>query len=289
MSKVSVFDHAWIDLVFEGRNQEYGAYQLRKQDPKNTLTALFLGIAIIGLLVAIPAIASNVNPKSPNNSTAGIPVIDKDSLVLVTLPEKPEKPKPAIEEPINEPPKAAPEKPKQAPASVTNKVKLNQLHVVAANTVIDSLPTIDDFKNADPAGTTAKGNPNGAITLGDSGKGSGKTEGGKGNEGEGTVASNMVDLQPEYPGGFDKFYKEVGKRFEAPDIDKKTTLKVFVYFIIEKDGSMSNIKVIKDPGYGMGKEAERVLKSFKTKWKPGIKNGVPVRTAYNLPITLNLK
>jgi protein TonB len=49
---------------------------------------------------------------------------------------------------------------------------------------------------------------------------------------------------------------------------------------------MTDIKVIKDPGYGMGKEAIRVLKSLKTKWTPGIINSKPVRTSYNLPISV---
>lgn len=285
MSKVSVFDRAWIDLVFEGRNKEYGAYQLRKEDPKNTLLALFSGIAVVALLVAIPAIASNINPTPRPGETATIVPIEKDTLVLVNLPEKPEKPAPETPEP----PKPEPPKQQDAPAPVTNKVKLNQLKVVDASTVIDTLPTMHDFKDADPSSITAKGNPQGTITLGESGKELGTTEGDKVTEGEGTISNMRVDVQPEYPGGMDKFYKTVGNRFQAPQTQTNITLKVFVSFIIEKDGTMSNIKVTRDPGYGMGKEAERVLKSLDKKWKPGIKNGKPVRTAYNLPITLNLK
>ncbi|MBC8645308.1 energy transducer TonB [Flavobacterium lindanitolerans] len=66
-------------------------------------------------------------------------------------------------------------------------------------------------------------------------------------------------------------------------------MKVFVYFVVEKDGTLTNIKVVRDPGYGLGAEAIRVLKSIKTKWKPGIQNDKPVRTAYNLPITVEIK
>ncbi|MNY48601.1 Gram-negative bacterial tonB protein [compost metagenome] len=63
-------------------------------------------------------------------------------------------------------------------------------------------------------------------------------------------------------------------------------MKVYVSFVIERDGSITDITVIKDPGYGLGKEAVRVLKSLKTKWTPGVLNGKTVRTAYNLPITI---
>jgi protein TonB len=58
--------------------------------------------------------------------------------------------------------------------------------------------------------------------------------------------------------------------------------------VIEKDGSMTNIHVKRDPGYGLGKEAIRVLKSLRTKWTPGIINSKPVRTAYDLPITVQM-
>jgi protein TonB len=67
------------------------------------------------------------------------------------------------------------------------------------------------------------------------------------------------------------------------------TAKIYVSFVVEKDGSITAIKVVRDPGYGLGKEAERVLKSVKTKWSPGIQNGKPVRASFNLPITINIK
>ena len=74
--------------------------------------------------------------------------------------------------------------------------------------------------------------------------------------------------------------------FDKPEIEDVESISVFVSFVIEKDGSMTDIKVLKDPGYGLGKEAIRVLKSIRTKWSPGILDGKPVRTAYNLPITI---
>ena len=85
-----------------------------------------------------------------------------------------------------------------------------------------------------------------------------------------------------------EFLNAVGKRFKTPELEELKTLKVLVFFVIEKDGTLSNIRVTRDPGYGLGKEAIRVLNSIKTKWTPGYKNGQPVRTAYNLPITVNI-
>ena len=62
--------------------------------------------------------------------------------------------------------------------------------------------------------------------------------------------------------------------------------KVFVTFVVEKDGSISDIKVIRDMGYGTGKEAIRVIKSCPVKWNPGEQNGKKVRMLFSLPIKL---
>ena len=98
-----------------------------------------------------------------------------------------------------------------------------------------------------------------------------------------------MDKQPSFPNGIDKFYSYVGSNFNKPELDDEKTVTVKVSFIVEKDGAMSNIKVLEDPGYGLGAEAIRVLKSLKTKWIPGILNGEPMRTAYNLPISIRLE
>jgi protein TonB len=100
------------------------------------------------------------------------------------------------------------------------------------------------------------------------------------------VNTAVLDKMPEFPGGMAKFYTYVGNNFQRPELDVEKTLKVYISFVIERDGSITDIKVFNDPGYGLGKEAIRVLKSIKTKWAPGILNGKTVRTAYNLPITI---
>lgn len=95
--------------------------------------------------------------------------------------------------------------------------------------------------------------------------------------------------QPEFPGGMGMFYKEIGKKFIVPEVEKDLEIKVFVTFVVEKDGTMSGIKAMKDPGYGLAEEAERVLKSITTKWAPGEKDGNAVRVSYVLPIQINAK
>lgn len=93
---------------------------------------------------------------------------------------------------------------------------------------------------------------------------------------------------PEFPGGINKFYNYIGKNFETPEVNGESSIRIYVSFVVEKDGSMSNIQVKNDPGYGLGNEAVRVLKSMKTKWSPGMMGTKPVRTSYNLPITIQM-
>jgi hypothetical protein len=93
-----------------------------------------------------------------------------------------------------------------------------------------------------------------------------------------------ITEKPDFPGGIMEFYKFVGNNFKTPE-QPNLKGKVYITFIIEKDGSLSDIKNIRDIGYGTGEEAIRVLKIC-PKWIPGKMNGVPVRVMYSLPITI---
>lgn len=96
-----------------------------------------------------------------------------------------------------------------------------------------------------------------------------------------------ITEKPDFPGGIMEFYKFVGNNFKTPE-QPNLKGKVYITFIIEKDGSLSDIKNIRDIGFGTGEEAIRVLKIC-PKWIPGKLNGVPVRVMYSLPITLQSK
>ena len=95
-----------------------------------------------------------------------------------------------------------------------------------------------------------------------------------------------VEKLPEFPGGLTKFYKFIGKNFKMSAEANKIKIKgkAYMQFIIEKDGSLSDIKTIKDPGYGLGDEAIRVLK-LSPKWTAATQEGKAVRVMYSLPIT----
>lgn len=278
MSKVSVFDKEWIDLVFEGRNKSYGAYQLRREDPKTTLIALFSGIALVLLLVSIPVIINYLKPEAVivDNGPGVLP--DTEKIVPYVVPEKP---KPAVKETA-----AAAPKPKEP--------KKKFITPVASNEPTDTdIPETKDFENTNPSHENTEGEGNG-IDIGptsskgpDEGTGTGTNV--SDDTGSGTVIVAALDEAPEFPGGINKFLDLVGKRYNAPDIDRVTTIKVYVSFVVEKDGSITNVRVPNDPGNGLGTEAIRVLNSIKTKWKPGKIKGKPVRTSYTLPIVVRVQ
>ncbi|OXA79800.1 TonB protein C-terminal [Flavobacterium aquidurense] len=93
-----------------------------------------------------------------------------------------------------------------------------------------------------------------------------------------------LDEKPDFPGGISEFYKFIGDNYMTPKIQGLAGI-VYVTFIIEKDGSLANIKVLRDIGYGTGEEAIRVLQNS-PKWIPGKYQGEPVRAMYSLPITI---
>ena len=99
-----------------------------------------------------------------------------------------------------------------------------------------------------------------------------------------------VEKAPSFPGGEDAFMKFLGTNIKYPAEMKKKKAqgKVFVSFIVEEDGSLSNMKVLRDAGYGSGKESVRVL-SMSPKWRPGVQNGKKVRVQYTVPINFTLK
>ncbi|HEX8268797.1 MAG TPA: energy transducer TonB [Flavobacterium sp.] len=93
-----------------------------------------------------------------------------------------------------------------------------------------------------------------------------------------------IQVKPEFPGGTSAFMQFVSANFKTPD-EKGLSGKIYVTFVIEKDGSLSDIKVLRDIGFGTAEEAIRVISSS-PRWLPGEHEGYKVRTRYTLPITI---
>jgi protein TonB len=279
MANQSIYSDRWIDLVFENRNKEYGAYQLRHENPKTTLKALGIGFLLISFLVSIPIFMNKFGDK---------PVIITDNGPLITPLELKD---------VIFPPEKKPEAQDLAPLTQkeTDKPEVKKENLVdpeitdneSAKTEI--APNNEPQENyEEPIKGAISGTENSGIKGGTGTELTGKSPGTTGNDLE-THITATLDKQPTFPGGMNKFYTYVARNFITPETEISMSIKVYVSFIIEKDGTMTDIQVIRNPGYGLDKEAIRVLKSLKTKWTPGILNGKPVRTAYNLPILVQQK
>ena len=100
----------------------------------------------------------------------------------------------------------------------------------------------------------------------------------------------VVENEPEFPGGEDSLYAYIARNIKYPEAAKKEKIegRVFVTFVVEKDGQVSSVKLLRDIGGGCGQEAIRVVKSM-PKWKPGTQRGKPVRFQFNMPVSFGLQ
>jgi protein TonB len=272
MSKINIFNAAWNNMVFEGRNKQYGAYQLRLENPKTTVKAFLIGAALFSFLIAMPIIYDAMGNLVANEDKEDVKVIE-----VIDIP-------PPVEDIL--PPPPPPVEVKQAPKSLIEEVKLKPLEAVKKEEVPDDPPKQEQFKDANPGSENKEASPTGDVNIGTP---SGDLDKGVEPGPDNTIYTSAgLQVQPEFPGGINAFRGYVSKNFRIPEIDQDMQVKIYVSFVVERDGTMTDIKA-RDPGYGLGKEAERVIKAIKTKWSPGIQNGKAVRASYSLPIVINIK
>jgi periplasmic protein TonB len=252
--KLDIFTNLWLDIVFEGRNKSYGAYELRKENPKIAIKSLLKGTIVFVILVCMPLIAKIL----PDFSKIG-----EDKVVLIDPATDLNQKKPPP--PANLPP---PPPPQQTVVKFVKPVVSKTEEVIEeppkVTEIKDKIGTVD-VKGTDDAPPTV--DPVSDVVADDN-----------------TVYSSAgLEVQPEYPGGMAGFGNFIKKNFQYPD--EELNGKVIVTFVVEKDGTLTDIKVLRDLGYGTGAEAIRVLKKM-PRWSPGEQNGRKVRCTYSLPIVL---
>jgi len=275
MAKLDIFNREWIDVVFTGRNQAYGAYQLRKDNSKTTNKALLFGTVLFILAMSSPLIAKYIKGLSPDD--------DSDDKIIQT--EVVLTPPPPVDEAAPPPPPAA-----EPPKPRVDQVRFPPPVVVPADKVRDEEPpTVEELKVADPGQKTIAGDPNADIRI-DEPVGEAPPTKAAVVEDNAVYDFSSIEQMPDFPGGMPKFYTYVGKNYTYPAAAREQGVsgRLIMSFVVEKDGSLTDIKVLRDLGMGTGDEAIRLLKKA-PKWKPGIQNGRPVRVQYTLPIMLNLE
>ncbi|MEK8179477.1 energy transducer TonB [Flavobacterium buctense] len=256
--KLDLLKRQWIDIVFEGRNKAYGAYELRKENSKTTLRSLAIGAVIFGLAVSAPLIISLI-PEGTDDTS-----LDQ-KIVTIKLPPKEKTPE-------NLPPPPPP------PPKV-DQVKFVKPVVAKTEEIVEEPPKVEEIKDKKLGDKTIEGDENAPLTVEPVGNGPSVVE-----EDNTIYNTAGIEVKPDFPGGLEKFYKFIGKNFQVPE-EEGLKGKIFVTFVVEKDGSLTDIKVIRDIGYGTGKEAKRVLQSC-PRWNPGEQNGKKVRVLYSLPISI---
>ena len=233
--KLDLLKRQWIDIVFDGRNKAYGAYELRKENPKTTLRSLIIGAIIFGLAVSAPLIISLI-PEGKDDTT-----LDQ-KIVTIKMPPKEEKPKDL--------PPPPPPPPKQ------DQVKFVKPVVAKTEEITEEPPKVEEIKDKKLGDETIKGDPDAELTVEPVGNGPSQVV----EEDNNIYNTAGIEVKPDFPGGMQKFYNFISKNFQTPEEDGLSG-KIFVTFVVEKDGSLTDIKVLRDIGYGTGKEALRVLKS----------------------------
>lgn len=269
-SKLDIFKKEWLDVVFAGRNKAYGAYQLRQTADTDTTKALFIGGILFLIAVGSPMIINLIDSGSNDDAVRTIET-------EVVLSEPP----PVDEEAVIPPPIVEPPPPR------VDQVRMPPPVVVEAAQVRDEEPpTVEELKKADPGPKTIAGDPTANIRIDLP-----VAEGPKDQEVTEDVnhVFQSVEVPPSPQGGLEEFYKYVGRNYNYPAQAQEQGVsgRVLLQFVVERDGSLTDIKVLRDLKYGTGEEAVRMLKKA-PKWKPGIQNGRPVRVQFTLPIQLNL-
>ncbi|QDW27755.1 energy transducer TonB [Pedobacter sp. KBS0701] len=271
MSKLDIFRKEWLEVVFADKNKNYGAYQLRKSNGANTTKALIIGSIIFLVLFFSPKIYSLIKGSMDQQEDQ----VKAQEVILAPPP------------PVN--PETPPPPPVEPPPPKVDQVKMPPPIVKPDIEVRDEPPTVEKLKEADPGQRDIKGDPTADIVIAE--------PVGEGPKREAAVAVDdnkvydfvSIEKQPEFPGGIAKFYGYLGKAIKYPPMAQENNVqgKVFLSFVVEKDGKLTDITVTRGLGSGTDEEAIRVLKAS-PRWNPGIQNGKPVRVKYNINVNFTL-
>ena len=278
MSKIDLLDQKWIDLVFEGKNEAYGAYALRQDTSKRNLFAM---LALFAGLIAIVATFLIVNVASEAIARA-----QAEHETEVTLEQ--------IEEEVEE---------QEEEEIVYELEELEQL--VAEETVMNSEKfTAYEMEDDAPDQVTKTqdevAQSDVAIGAIDYDQGSDEAEHVlKVNEKvvdevppavEETKVFDVVEQMPSFPGGPSALMQFLSSNIKYPVVAEENGVqgRVVCTFVVEKDGSITDVRVIKSVDPSLDKEAMRVVKSM-PKWIPGKQNGSAVRVKYTVPVTFRLQ
>lgn len=282
MSKIDLLDQKWINLVFEGKNEAYGAYAIRQDTSKRNLyamLALIAGLALIvltflGVNVAQNAIAA---AQAEHETEVTLEQIEEeveeeqDEEEIVYDPQELEQ-LVAEETVMNSEKFTAYEMEDDAPEQVTK----TQDEVAQSDVAIGA---IDYDQGSDEAEHVLKVNEKVVDEVPPAV--------------EETKVFDVVEQMPRFPGDNGDgavLNSWLSKNLRYPPIAEENGIKgrVVCQFVVERDGSISDIRVVRSVDPSLDKEAVRVIKAM-PKWIPGKQNGSSVRVKFTLPVTFTLQ
>ena len=276
MAKLDLISLEWTDLVFEGRNQAYGAYQLRKGTSKRNIWS----IIIVALAAALLFLGLTVHRMAEPNRT----VMNMQAVEVANIKKDKKDVKVEKKDPI-----------KVEPERIIEKVK-SSVKFTAPVIRKDNLVKEEDEIKLDEVEKSNKAI--GALTV------DGNDEvGGEVLKIKEEIAApapprpveenkihEIVEQMPSFPGGMGALMSWLGQNIKYPVIAAENGVqgRVIVQFVVEKDGSITDVKIAKSVDPSLDKEATRVIKSM-PHWIPGRQNGSPVRVRYTVPVTFKLQ
>ena len=276
MAKIDLIDNGWTDLVFEGKNQAYGAYQLRKNTGIRNLKALLTMFAIFALIAAIVIAKVSIDNYIASRNAA----IETD-VELANLAEKKEAKVEKKDEP--EPEKIEIEKVKSSVAFTVPEIKKDE--EVKEEQEMKSQEELQETNTAIGA-FTVEGNDEAGEVL----KVKETIAEPEPPKVEETKVFDVVEEMPQFPGGNSALFEYLSKNIKYPVVAEENGVqgRVVVTFVVERDGSITDVKVVKSVDPSLDKEAQRVVKSM-PHWIPGKQNGSAVRVKYTVPVTFRLQ
>ena len=279
MANIDVTTNAWTDLVFEGRNQAYGAYRLRRNTPSRNVKSIVIIIALALLVVLFFFL------KKAYDDYQAAHVANEQVTELSTV--KQEKKKAEVKRKIEVEPK------KEEVKEVKSSIKFTAPVIKKDNEVKpeEEMKTQEELMQTNTAigALDVKGNSDNGAVLQVAQRVADEPVKQAPPEVENKVF-DVVEQMPSFPGGEGALMKYLSENIKYPVVAQENGVqgRVVVSFVVEKDGSITDVKVARSVDPSLDREATRVVKSM-PHWIPGKQNGSAVRVKYNVPVSFRLQ
>lgn len=283
MAKVDLYDPKWIDMVFAEKNKNYGAYKLRTETSGRNIKALV--ILILAALLVGGFLAYKVQQQKADE----IRQARMEAMNLAKMQEQAKKreQKKEVIKPKVEPKKEIPvaRKTQQYTAPVIKKDELvKEDNMIKAQDKLDASVAVG---NQNVEGTTSR---TVEAVRNDIAVGAPPPPAPEPKPEPSNKVFEVVEVMPSFPGGPAALQQYLKSNMCYPVVAQENGVqgRVVVSFVVERDGSITDVNVAKSVDPSLDKEATRVVKSM-PKWIPGKQNGSAVRVKYNVPVTFRLQ